>query len=174
MVLCKALSPWFSSSWSSLCSRICVVDPSHCPSNSCPSHCPSNSCPSYCPSNSCLSHCPSYSCPSHCPSNSCPSHCWFGLGFKYGADKKALRCRFEVYHGSAQAHRAVCTCHTRDNFVNLRCSCWEETLLQMRAFAEGVKIRDVLFFLLLLFFPANALIVANFLCCWMFWSCFVL
>lgn len=97
-----------------------------------------------------------------------------GLGFKYGADKKALRCRFEVYHGSAQAHRAVCTCHTRDNFVNLRCSCWEETLLQMRALAEGVKMRDVLFFLLLLFFPANALIVANFLCCWMFWSCFVL
>jgi hypothetical protein len=44
----------------------------------------------------------------------------------------------------------------------------------MRAFAEGVKLRDVLFFLLLLFFPANALIVANSLCCWMFWSCFVL
>ncbi len=98
----------------------------------------------------------------------------FGLRFKYGADKKALRCRFEVYHGSAQAHRAVCQCHARDNFVNLRCSCWEETLLQMRAFAEGVKLRDVLFFLLLLFFPANALIVANSLCCWMFWSCFVL
>jgi hypothetical protein len=38
----------------------------------------------------------------------------------------------------------------------------------MRALAEGVKLRDVLFF------PANALIVANFLCCWMFWSCFVL
>ncbi len=53
----------------------CVVDPSHCPSNSCPSHCPSNSCPSHCPSNSCPSHFPLNSCPSHCPSNSCPSHC---------------------------------------------------------------------------------------------------
>lgn len=118
-----ALSPWFSSSWSSLCRRICVVDPSH----------------------------------------SCPSHLLlrFGLGFKYGADKKALRCWFEVYHGSPQAHRAVCTCHTRGNFVNLRCSCWEETLLQMRALAEGVKLRDVLFFLLLLFFPANALIYSG-------------